>query len=172
MQNGRKLAVAALVVVSVAPLWAIGFAAWSDVNGGGTGPDMSYEYEMGTLSLRAMAVAAGLGLVLAAASAAIWVSRDRRVLAAALVTATAAGWLTAGAAATERDRGISTPADVRATAPGSTRAELEHRLGRAGGTGTAMRDGREHSCLAYATEDRSADLYCFDGDRLAFAVDR
>jgi hypothetical protein len=172
MQNGRKLAATALALLSLAPLWAIGFAASSDVSGGGAGPGMSYEYDMGSLGLGATVVAIALGLLLAGASAAIWVSRDRRVLTAALVAAAAAGWLTAEAAAHERDRGVSTPADVRAASPGTTRAELEARLGQPGGEGTAIRDGREFSCLAYKTEGRSADLYCFDGDRLAFALDR
>jgi hypothetical protein len=172
MQNGRKLAATALVLASLAPLWAIPLAAGSDLSGGGAGAGVTYEYEMGTLGLRGIVVSIALALVLAAASAAIWMARDRRVLAAALVAAATAGWLTADAAAREREHGISTPADVRALPPGTTRAQLEDRLGPPGGEGTAIRARREYSCLAYKTEDRSADLYCFDGDRLAFSLDR
>ena len=171
MQNGRKLAAAALALASVVPLGMVRFApeSWG---GGGRSSGAEYDYETGRLDTRAVVVSIALALVIAGAAAAVWLARDRRVLAAALLAAVTAGWLGSAAAAAERDRGKVSRADDRAVRAGMSRAAVEDVLGRPGGTGTATRDGSVYACTVYRVPGDMAQLYCYDGDRLAFKVDR
>jgi hypothetical protein len=169
----RPLAIL-VAVAALVPLGLIRFAASDSISGGGSiGGGTDYEYTLGELTASMAAVSVVLAVMVAVAAAGLWAARDRRLLVLTVAVGVAGAIATIVVAGRQSGTDPVSPAEMRAVPPGIDRDELEDRLGRPAGSGTATSPRGDFECAVYnGVEPGAQPMFCFEGDRLALKVNR
>jgi hypothetical protein len=173
-RSARGVAAIVAALAALAPLPLIRFAGASSISGGGQVGRMDYEYTLGEVTTTAIAVSVVLAVMIAVGAAGLWAARDRRLLALTVAVGLAGGIATP--VVVERQSGSDpvSAAEHRAVPLGIDHGELEDRLGRPAGSGTATTPkvpGARLECAVYTSSPLHPQrLYCFHDDRLVLKV--